>query len=98
MRLICLCVAMIITGCAAAAPEPPPAAPIPEVVGTCPAPAPDPVAPPRILSVERLRLFAQQTDAARVHDKAALRECSMRLHRAMDVLNAARAAQGVTTP
>jgi hypothetical protein len=70
------------------------APPIPPVVETCPPAAPDPPALPPIRSVERLALFAQQANAARVHDKAALRECVMRLHQAVETLNAARINQG----
>jgi hypothetical protein len=93
--LISLLLTMAMAGCAAAPIPPVPRPPIPNVVGTCAGPAPDPAAPPKILTVERLRQFAQQTDAARIHDRAALRECTMRLHHAIDVLDAARAAQGV---
>jgi hypothetical protein len=68
--------------------------PIPDVVEHCPPAAPDPSHPPALLTVERLRLFAQEADAARIHDKAALRECAMRLRQAVEVINAARVNQG----
>jgi hypothetical protein len=66
---------------------------VPVVEGWCPLPAPAPLYPPRIVSVEALRLFAQEADAARIHDRAALRECTMRLHHAVSVLDALRAGQ-----
>lgn len=92
IRQLILPLTLVVTACAETPAAP---APLPDVVATCPAPAPDPPHPPTILTVERLRLFAQQAEAARVHDKAALRECTLRLRRAVDVIDAIRAAQGL---
>lgn len=66
---------------------------VPVVDSSCPVAASTPAYPPRIMSVVALRLFAQDADAARIHDRAALRECTMRLHKAVAVLDALRAGQ-----
>lgn len=88
--LLCLVVVLAIASCSASTPLHISFAPIPYVTRTCPAPAPSPIYPPKIMSVPELRLFAQEADAARIHDRAALHECAIRLRQAVEALDAAR--------
>jgi hypothetical protein len=66
---------------------------VPIVEATCPFPARDPTYPHRVVSVQALRLFAQEAEEARVADKRSLHECTSRLHKAVAVLDALRAGQ-----
>lgn len=95
--LIVLALMLAMTGCTSSAPlhVEMVRSPVPVVTKACPLPALAPQYPPNIVSVERLRLFAQEADAARIRNAAALRECTLRLRRATDALDALRAGQPI---